>query len=78
MPKFVLRCTTRKSFHLTVEAPSVESVRAYYEAVGYDEGEFLVGDGVEHTLDKIELLPDSASCPAMDIRVDASGKVIRK
>ena len=74
MPRYIIHCSTVKSYTLTVEAPDAEAVLCYYESTDGDE--FHAGDEGGWTFHEVEELPDSATYPTTDVKVDASGDVL--
>ena len=74
MPRYIIHCTTSKSYTLTVEAPDAEAVHAYYEMSDGDE--FHAGDEGGWTFHEVEELPESATYPTTDVKVDGSGDVL--
>ena len=74
MPRFIIHCSTSKSYWLTVEAPNAEAVHTFYE--GCDGDEFHEGDEGGWMFHEVEQLPASADYPIPDISIDDSGEVI--
>jgi len=74
MPRYIIHCATSKSYTLTVEAPNAEAVHSYYEMSDGDE--FHAGDEDGWTFHEVEKLPDSATYPITDMKIDASGDVL--
>jgi len=75
MPKYIIHCTTSKSYTLTVEAPNAEAVHSYYEISDGDE--FHAGEEGGWTFHEIEELPDSATHPSTDVMINGSGDPIQ-
>lgn len=74
MPRYIIHCTTTKSYTLTVEAPNAEAVHSYYDMSDGDE--FHAGDEGGWTFHEVEELPDSTTYPTTDVKVDESGDVL--
>ena len=74
MPRYIIHCTMSKSYTLTVEAPNAEAVHSYYDMSDGDE--FHAGDEGGSTFHEVEELPDSATYPTTDVKVNASGDVL--
>jgi|10_taG_2_1085330.scaffolds.fasta_scaffold248279_2 hypothetical protein len=74
MPRYIIHCTTTKSYTLTVEAPNAEAVHSYYEMSDGDE--FHGGDEGGWSFHEVEELPESATCPTTDVKVDESGDML--
>ena len=51
MAKYMILCSTNRSYYLVVEAPNAEAAERYYE--GCDGDEFMVGDEGGWHLDEI-------------------------
>ena len=73
MPRYIIHCSTVKTYTLTVEAPRVEAVHAYYD--NSDGDEFRPGEEGDWTLDEVEELPGSTTFPTTDVKIDGSGIV---
>ena len=71
MPRYIIHCTTIKSYTLTVEAPDAEAVHSYYEMSDGDE--FHAGDESGWTLHEVEEIPESVTYPTTDVKVDGQG-----
>ncbi len=74
MPRYIIHCTTSKSYTLTVEAPNAGAVRSYYEVSDGDA--FHAGDEGGWTFHEVEELPESTTYPTTDVKVDESGDVL--
>ena len=74
MPRYIIHCSTTKSYTLTVEAPDAEAVHSYYEYCDGDE--FHAGDETGWTFHEVEELPESTTYPTTDLKIDASGDVL--
>jgi len=74
MPRYIIHCTTTKSYTLTVEAPNAEAVHSYYDMSDGDE--FHAGDEGGWTFHEVDELPDSTTYPTTDVKVDESGDVL--
>jgi len=72
MPRYIIHCTTIKSYTLTVEAPDAEAVHSYYEMSDGDE--FHAGDENGWTLHEVEEIPESVTYPTTDVKVDGQGE----
>lgn len=75
MSKYIIHCSTTRSYWLTVEAPNKEAVYSYYE--GSDGDKFNAGDEDGWTFHEIEDVT-GLSHPSTDIVVDDSGEVLLK
>jgi len=73
MPKFIIHCSTTRSYTLTVEAPDAEAVHSYYDST--DGQEFHAGDETGWTFHEVEELPESTTYPTTDVKIDGSGFV---
>ncbi len=73
MPRYIVHCSSIKTYTLTVEAPSVEAVHSYYDRSDGDE--FRPGDEGGWTLDEVEELPESMTYPTTEVKIDGSGFV---
>ena len=73
MPKYIVHCSSIKTYTLTVEAPGVEAVHSYYDRSDGDE--FHAGQEGGWTLDEVEELPESTTYPTTDVKIDGSGFV---
>tara|TARA_Y100000296_G_C4988326_1_gene164091 strand:+ start:101 stop:349 length:249 start_codon:yes stop_codon:yes gene_type:complete len=72
MPKYMIHCSTVRSYWLTVEAPNLEAVELFYGGCNGDE--FAAGDEGGWDLDDIEEV-DSLS-DHVDLQVNEEGTVI--
>ena len=70
MPKFLVRCITKKSYWLVAEAPDVSAVESFYEVCGGDE--FHMGTEYEWTLEGIEVVDDGE----VDVVLSDSGELL--
>tara|TARA_B100001250_G_scaffold371946_2_gene357074 strand:- start:1138 stop:1329 length:192 start_codon:yes stop_codon:yes gene_type:complete len=59
-----------------VEAPNAEAVHSYYE--GTEGDEFHAGDEGGWTFHEVEELPESATHPTTDVKVDDSGELVEE
>ena len=75
MPKYIIHCSTTRSYQLTVEAPNEEAVHSYYG--GSDGDEFNAGDEDGWVFHEIENVT-GLSHPSTDIVVDDSGELLLK
>ena len=71
MPKYIIHCSTIKSYTLTVEAPNAAAVDSYYE--DSDGREFHAGEEGGWTFHEVEELPESTTCPTTDVKLDEDG-----
>ena len=67
MKKFMIHCSTTKSYWITVEAPSTEAAELWYE--GCDAGAFLSGEEWGWDLSEIQELPPADPLPRHAHRV---------
>ena len=72
MAKYVIQCSTSRSYYLVVEAPSAEAAERYYERCDGDE--FMGGDEGGWHLD--DIYEDDAL--AASLVVDESGEPIKE
>ncbi len=70
MAKYMILCSTSRSYYLVVEAPSAEAAERYYE--GCDADEFMGGDECGWRLE--DIYEDDAQ--AASLAVDESGEPI--
>ena len=75
MPRYIIHCSSIKTYTLTVKAPSVEAVHSYYDRS--DGNEFRPGAEGGWTLDDVEELPESTTFPKTDVTINKSGNVGR-
>ena len=75
MPRYIIHCSTVKSYTLTVEAPDAEAVLCYYESTDGDE--FHAGDEGGWTFHEVVELPESTTFPKTDVTINESGDVRR-
>ena len=61
MKKFMIHCSTTKSYWITVEAPSKEAAELWYDDC--DAGEFLSGEEWGWDLSEIQELPPADPLP---------------
>ena len=74
MPRYIIHCSTTRSYHLVVEAPNKDSVHAYYEESEGDE--FWPGDEGCWSFNEICEIPDNQSYPTTDVHVNAEGETV--
>lgn len=74
MPKFIIHCSSSKSYWLTVEAPNVLAVHAYYDGTQGDE--FNAGEEGGWEFDDVEELLGDEAFPVVDVTINIDGDVI--
>ena len=76
MPRYIVHCTTTRSYWLTVEAPNVEAAHTYYS--GTEGDEFHAGEEDGWTLHEVEELPEGCDSPKRDVVVVDSGDEVKE
>jgi len=77
MPKFRIICSTSKNYCLTVEAPDIVAVRAWYE--GSDGEEFEEGEeGCWHVVDMYKLPSSDVMTPKIKINEEGDGEPVNE
>ena len=73
MPKYIIRCTTSRSYHLVVEAPTKDLVHEYYEL---SSGEQFHAGGEEcWELAEVQELPERTTY-STDVALDGPDDVL--
>ncbi len=74
MPKYIIHCSTSKSYWLTVEAPDIEAVYSFYSACDADS--FHEGQEDNWSLHEVEEIADKEST-GTDVVVNDEGDIAR-
>ncbi len=70
----MIHCSTTRSYWLTVEAPNVLAVHAYYD--GTQGCEFNAGEEEEWEFNEVEELLGEEAYPVVDITINIDGDII--